>query len=67
MWGRGELRECAGSLPSDRAMWAGRADVGVGLAVRAHAMGVVVAEEGGRSDGQGPHASESGRANGWLG
>jgi hypothetical protein len=46
MWGRGELRECAESLPSDRATWAGRAYMGAGLAARAHAMGTAVAEEG---------------------
>jgi hypothetical protein len=34
--------------------------VGAGLMARAHAMGVVVAEEGGGSDGQGPRSNESG-------
>jgi hypothetical protein len=53
-----------GSLPSARATWAGRTDVGAGLVGRAHAMGTAVAEEEGRSDGQGPRASESGRGNG---
>jgi hypothetical protein len=54
MWGRGELRECARSLPNARATWAGRADVGTGMAARAHGMGAAVAKEGGRFDGQGP-------------
>jgi hypothetical protein len=63
MWGRGKLRECVGSLPSARATWVGRADMGVDLAARAHAMGATIVEEGGGSDGQGPRASESGRAN----
>jgi hypothetical protein len=51
-----------GSLPSARATWAGRGDVGAGLMARAHAMGAAVAVEGGGSDGQGPRASESGCA-----
>jgi hypothetical protein len=41
----------------------GRANVSAGLAVTAHTIGAVVAEEGGGSDGQGPRASKSGRAN----
>jgi hypothetical protein len=53
-----------GALPSVRATWAGRADMGAGLAGRAHAMGAVVAEEEDGSDGQGPRASESERLNG---
>jgi hypothetical protein len=39
------------SLPSARATWAGRGDVGVGLTAWAHAMGAAVAEERGGSDG----------------
>jgi hypothetical protein len=54
------VRECAGSLPSARATWARRVDVGASLAGRAHTMGATVAEEEGGSDGQGPRASESG-------
>jgi hypothetical protein len=60
----GRLGECVGSLPSARATWAGRADVGACLTARAHAMGTAVAEEEGGSDGQGPRVSKSGRANG---
>jgi hypothetical protein len=59
----GGRRECAESLPSARATWAGRAVVGAGLTARAHAMGTTVAEEEGRSDGQGPRVSKSGQAN----
>ena len=60
MRGRGEMRDCAGSLSSARVTWAGRVDVGAGLAGRAHTMGMVVAKEEGRSDRHGPRASESG-------
>jgi hypothetical protein len=56
-----------GALPSVRATWAGRADVGVGLADRAHTMGVVVPEEEEGSNGYGPRASESERPNGRTG
>jgi hypothetical protein len=34
-----------GALPSARATWAGRVDVGAGLAGGAHAMDAIVAEE----------------------
>jgi hypothetical protein len=37
--------------------------MGAGFMARAHAMGVAVVEEEGGFDGQGPRASESGRAN----
>ena len=53
-----------GALPSVRVTWAGRADVGAGLASVAHAMGAAVAEEEDGSDGQGPRASESEWLNG---
>jgi hypothetical protein len=56
-----------GALLSARATWAGRADVGAGLASGVHAMGARVAEEEEGSDGQGPHISESERPNGRTG
>jgi hypothetical protein len=56
-----------GALPSARAMWVELADVGMGLAGGAHAMGVAVVEAEDRSDGQGPRARESEQPNGRTG
>jgi hypothetical protein len=60
---QGRAEEVCGALPSVRATWTGRANVGAGLAGGAHAMGTIVAEEEDGSDGMGPRASESERSN----
>jgi hypothetical protein len=60
---QGRAEGVRGALPSARATWVGCADVGTGLAGRAHAMGTTVAEEEDGSNEQGPRASESERAN----
>jgi hypothetical protein len=64
---QGRAEGVCGALPSARAMWAGRAVVGVGLVGGSHAMGTTVAEEEDGSDGKGPRASERGRPNGRTG
>jgi hypothetical protein len=64
---QGRAEGVCGALPSAWVTWAGRVDVGAGLAGRAHTMGASVVEEEDGSDGQGPRASESERPNGRTG
>jgi hypothetical protein len=54
------MRECVGSLPSARATWEGRGDVGAGLIVLAHAMGARLLRKGAGLTGRAREPAKAG-------